>query len=415
MKISLKLLFLPILLFSSSLVAQKYIDAFIETIDGNTIEKKILEEDYFSKSEIHFQNTAANPTSLPIDQIKYFIVKGDKYISATIEASTSKKALTKYAKKEVFNTSLQKSFVKELVGGTYSLFLFKNSFSIQHFYIKENNEYVLLKYRKGTNNSVLNEENYFQNQLVNYLEKKCPYVNNALKKSKYEKSSLKSLFKLHDKCEKEFPADSSVTDEFLIYNYYKNVDIKYGILAGVSLANLSFDGKSGNHFFLESGEYDSKIKPNLGASLEIVFRKRYFPLSFRSELMYSSYYKEVFYEIDEFGREYYSRIGGNYLVLNTMLSQHIGHKNSIFFNLGISQQFLLSNTNEYDYFVYDLFIFTREITSGFQNYEISFIGGVGIQLGKFLLSVNYKHFKSPFRFPSNLRIDRISANIGYQF
>ena len=100
-------------------------------------------------SQIQFRKTndVKVNTYSPLD-INVFEVEGDKYYGAIVEKEVSPIKSFKLHYDGILNIKKDTVFLQSLIEGEKSFLKFKDFNNKDHFYIKENKNYILLRYKK---------------------------------------------------------------------------------------------------------------------------------------------------------------------------------------------------------------------------------------------------------------------------
>ncbi|MCS4434139.1 hypothetical protein [Aquiflexum gelatinilyticum] len=183
-KVKIILLFSLLFILKNPVFAQSnFLSAKIVNAIGDTIQ-----------GEIDYRNWDKNPNKITfksLDQkeileftpkdIQSFLVSDEVYLSARVE--TERIGNNQFDQSPTIETTLETVFLQTIIAGEKSLFLYKNEASRENFYIKDNGEYYLLKYKKynkvqtvnGATRSYTAENKFFLGQLGAYLNG-CPDI-----------------------------------------------------------------------------------------------------------------------------------------------------------------------------------------------------------------------------------------------
>jgi len=324
----------------------------------------------------------------PFD-IKLFRVLDEIYVSAIVETEVSPVKISMLR----FNPELQivadTVFLQTMIQGIKSLYYYKDSDGKDNFYIKQNEEFVLLAYKKylkiyeGT--SVVLDNKRYIGQLTVYL-KDCPTIKSKLNNTNYNKNSLEKLLLSYYECTQSVIKFQKKTEKAII---------EIGVLAGISVSSLKFKGKDFPH--LENAEYSNSLNFTGGLFLDIVLPRDQRKWSIYNEFIYTSYKVDGNYVDIKNSYKHtivYSEFDYSYLKMNNMLRYKfpIGTLFA-FFNAGFSNGFVINGTNN------------RKIESRFNSiikvvedkslnetriFEQGYILGLGTKYKKFSFEVRYE-------------------------
>ncbi len=174
----------------------KFEKGYIINDKGDRIDCLIKNEDWKNNPEEFIYKIDENSEILngTLYNIKEFgIVNEFKFINANVNIalfSTNTNELDDF-KNPVFNKT--RIFLKEIVDGKYSLYVYSTQKNIYYF-IKKNDEYEQLIYKKYLTDSVDIQENFaFRQQLYNYFILENPSLE-TFEKVKYEKKEILNIF-----------------------------------------------------------------------------------------------------------------------------------------------------------------------------------------------------------------------------
>ncbi len=253
--------------FISQLNAQdNFLQGYIVNKDRDTI-----------TGVIHFADWEKNPNVIRFrsdpqaDEVKYkpseilaFSVADDIYQSAIIEVETSPwdlQHLTNYAS---FSFRTDTVFLRILVSGNKSLYIYKPKIGKDQFYLGQDNGHELLLYKEyikvvdGYHNKV--ENNKYKGQIIYYLQD-CPKIQQIVSNIKYAEASLVCVFKDYNSC-------TGINLD--IHEEKSNVTSKWGVFAGISTTSLFLEGEE--HPILSEMNFSKSNNFTFGGLVDVVFR-----------------------------------------------------------------------------------------------------------------------------------------------
>ncbi len=411
-----------ILLFVNTIYGQKnYLPGYVINFKGDTI-----------NGLINYRNWDTNPQKIDFKKhvdgeinyinpakIKEFGVVAEIYKSGIVEVDESNNDLTSLTYSKEFKYRVDTAFLQTLVQGEKSLYRYKDLKGKEHFFIGQATGFELLQYKEyyksvnGVKNIATN--NKFIGQLCYYL-RDCPEIATLTAHIKYTESSLTNLFQEYNNC-------TSKEARFVIKK--KKASNDFGILAGLSVTKLTFKGK--NNDDLVEAEYSLSKNFSFGLFFDLILQSR---LQNRWSI-YNELLLTTFKTGDQYTKE--SQIENGYTkndisleysylkVNNTLRYRYFtGTNMSIFFNAGISNGFVVNDTNHK--------IITKVLTSppatyvedgkalDDTKYEMGITAGVGSSFQKISFEIRYESstgissyvdLKSP--------VKRIYFLFGYRF
>lgn len=293
-KISLKSVILSFLMCVSTqfLFSQEnFIPGWVISLNGDTI-----------RGTIDYQFWVVNPTTIKFQkdskaakikytptEIKKFSVYGELYISAIVQSEIG--IVTSFENLSELKMKTDTTFLQTIIEGPKSLYHYKNSDKKDQFYIKEDGKIVLLiykkYYKKKGGNTELVENSKYKGQLAFYL-KDLPTISSILKKTTYTKEGLTEAFKAYysgvsAKTEFQNFGETAELSRMQTTSFFKP---EFGIVAGMSRTNISFDGYVPNYL---STEFNASNNFAGGAFVDVILNYKKQRLSVYSELLYASY------------------------------------------------------------------------------------------------------------------------------
>ena len=290
------LIFILLLSSSLSMFSQiRYYPGRVLLVDGDTLTGSIAEDQwFFTPDSIEFRYKNSDSTSyFTPDDIKGFIRNGVKYISREVDVEVSPYLFRDADNRSDFRIARNQIFLEEIFIGNKSLFgnTLKNGKS--NFYIYDEGDYELLKYKvykKHSTDKYLSNNEAYKKQLKEYLN--CFLIYNDIDELTYSKNDLLRIFKSSELCNDD-PVE-----------FVDNVDKwKYGfhLYGGVTLTNLSIVSQRFSE--LKNVDLHASVRPVFGFSLESFQPGYYQRRSILTELMLTS---NEFDERANYGVYYYT-------------------------------------------------------------------------------------------------------------
>ncbi len=283
-------------------------------------------------------------------------------------------------------------FMETLVGGNKSLHYYNDRESKEHFYIKDDLGYTLLlyyRYFKDTMGArqVIPHKRYVP-QLASYLN--CQDLKNDLFVLEYKEKPLINLFKkYYASCGKEENSFSRQPHKLKLTS---------GVIGGVSITSLSFNFNGGNNYrYLTQPNFPSSTNFAGGVFFNITFPKNSGRWTVANELMYTSYKSSVIFR-DSANMDSYTindlTLGYSQIRMNNMLrlSLPVG-TSSLFFNLGITNAYAVSETNTNEQESHRLSTtekFSKKALEEARKYSQGIIAGAGVSFSKLGLQARYE-------------------------
>lgn len=316
---------------------------FIINHNGDTLRGQI---DYRRKEQnpaaITFkEESSGKETKFRPSQIKAFKVADDAFVSAFVERFRTSPASMNAAYGSLAEVRADTVFLQTLVAGPKSLLRYKDENVKAHFFIKEGDQYRTLWYREsladGKGSRVITKDERYKQQLAAYLQD-CPSLHRQITAATYFNKVLVDLFSSYYRC--------TQTDQVYVQKAEK-FSVKAGVVGGVSLTSLSFEGNF--HEEIVKAEYSSSSNAAVGAFLNV-----FLPISNRkwsvyNELLYSTYKVKGYYQDKETDTRYVdvnTTFAYDYLKLNNFIryTYPVG-KTHLFMNMGLSTGLAVAETN----------------------------------------------------------------------
>ncbi len=373
------------LVFHSDLTAQKnFQPAQVVNSAGDTL-----------NGEINYQNWKKNPLRIQFRQkesgntvnykptdIKWFTVANEKYTSAIVSVDQRDDHIPALVEDSIIYLKTDTVFLFSMVEGTKSLYLFEDG--VMHFYIKEANNFTLLRFKKflviRNNSTFATTRTDYISQLGDYLGG-CTATTDVIAKAKYEQRALRKVFGSYSSCTQAKPA--------YVFKPLKEKS-PFGVFAGVSNTKLRFS--SSDNYAIAQPSFKSSLNFTAGAFYDFIIPRTLGKVSINNELGYTSYKATAYYEnirsADYYAKSSYE-IGFSYVKLYNMLRYRylLGNNNSVFANLGISNGFGFNVTNEQ--FTVSKFYTTERTQKEAaihepRKYEQGWVAGLGVKVKQYL-------------------------------
>lgn len=369
--------------FQLLIAQQDFRPGYIINLQGDTIKGKIDYRNWnYCPEQFHFNpaNTSAIMVCNP-DSVLKVSVMNEVYVPAEVDVEFSKTDIAQIDDYNGLNLEKRKAFLLTLLEGPKSLYMFKDKHGLTNFYIRNNNQYELLVYKKylaiSNGASVIKENNKFIGQLMVYLSD-CAAIQSDIQKTKYDRYSLEKRFnEYYKKCSDYEPKHTKPieSDRFV-----------FGVLAGVSMTKIKFGGAD---HYLTRMDFPSSVNIAFGGNLEILFNRTRNRWSLNSELIYSTYSTKA-EELTHF-EDKTVNFRFDHLTLKTLFRyKRKAGPIDLFFNFGITNGILVYQQNEL--FVHSNFNNqdgTSQPIESPRRWEVGYEAGVGTM---------YKHFSLEYRY-----------------
>jgi hypothetical protein len=304
-----------------------------------------------------------------------------------------------------------------MIQGSKCLYYYKNKLRETQLYIKKDSSFELLIYKKylkeQDGKTVIAENRRFLGQLAVYLQD-CPTFQSKLKGAKYSKESLERLFSYYYNCTKSEPEFQRKTPKAFT---------EVGILAGLSLTSLDFSGKGDSFPYILNANYHHSVNFSAGLFLDLILPRNQGKWSVCNEIAINSY--ELTGRYNEYVNENqytntYTKIGYSYFKINNMLrfKYPVGGM-FIYFNAGISNGFVISETN---YMKEESKFYTQDIIAEGKaldetgKHELGYVLGLGAKYKKYLFEIrNEKGNGMSEYLDLTSRTNRYYFLLGYRF
>ena len=384
----LLLLITGIIISVLSFSQQNYLPGYIIQNNGDTVTGFIDYRNWSLNPDlIEFRKTSdSGATKYKPDDIKEFKVKDEIYVSGFVEIENSLLEESKLLYDPKLNITTDTVFLQTLLNGEKSLYYHRNNTGRPNFYVKKDDEFELLVYkkyliRKGTT-SYVHERKDYVGQLNLYLLD-CPNIQTMIARTSY---SQKDLIRLFQNYYEFFSLDMGFQRQ------HERVKLEFGVLAGSSSTKLSFyisyPGEGLD--YLENTDFKPSTNITGGLFLDILIPRNFRKLSLNNELIFSMYNTDGQYDYIDYSnvhKHYTTEFKYSYLKINNLLRYKFPVGNFSFFcNAGVSNGIRLSE----EQYVKKEFTTTYSGTSVYEgtpltqtsDYEFGFIAGAGIKTNR---------------------------------
>lgn len=246
-----------------SLSKDNQLPGYIVLAHGDTVHGSITYKKWDrNPRRIVFKTQTNVEQSYEPEDIVSFYVNGESYVSAIVEIDISSMGLASLDSSPDPIITTDTVFLKSVFSGYKSLFYLKDKSGRKQLYVASENERpYLLIYKKyyqeiqspsGATRTVVENEN-FKNQLISLL-RECPDLFKVIENSSYEIRPLAKIFSEYHKC-----AGRTVKYQ----NEHKEIQVETGVMAGVTLTQLAFEGDESFNY-LTDVNYDHSITPSIG-------------------------------------------------------------------------------------------------------------------------------------------------------
>jgi len=408
------ILVVSIISLQNSYCQKNFSPGFIVTTKGDTIQGLIDYPDKkYNPSEINFKERNTGEVKVYNPQtIKQLSVKNTVYVSAIIEREISSAALTQLQDEQNdFELVRDTVFLNVEFVGDKSLFSFVSDKGNTNFYIKNNDVYELLKYKKyltkidGKEGIV--ESKVYLGQLILYLSENTS-IQSQIKNTEYTRKGLRKLFEKYYDLTKSNPEFKRKKDKVV---YEK------GILVGASLSTLAIGS---NQLDEVDSEFKFKQKQDfsIGFFYDILLPYNHGRWSINNELVLGQYKLEAEYNDSE--NFVYGEATHTYLQMNNLVryKQPIGQI-AIYANLGLASRIVINDSysfkNKTDEQNVEQTILHDELSSVDKS-SFDIIGGIGVKLKQYSLELRYAGANKDILFPaSNSTANTIKFIVAYRF
>lgn len=380
---------------------------------------------------IDYRNWEKNPKAIDFlkdqsnDVVTYkptdilgFRVHDEIYTSGTVDVeNTPVQDAGKLELTAEFNLRVDTTFLLTLFSGEKCLYYYNNADGRENFYIRHDNAFELLKYKKflrkdsfkGT--EYVEESKLYIGQLKEYLND-CPEILSKIKNTSYTQKSLVKLFEYYFKC---------TSSDIPYQKKEEKLGIEFGALAGVSLTSVKFDGS--RHAYITKAGYDPSVNPSAGLFLDLIPARNLGKWSIYNELLFSTYHLDGTVEnfISENSYDITTtELGASYLKINNLFrfKYPVGSM-LLYVNGGISNGIVVQ---EFNYLkkehVFNSTVRTTEEKAlpTIRRFETGYILGTGAKYKNFSLEFRYERGPGLSKYTAlSSSTNRFFLLFGYKF
>ncbi len=369
--------------FQLLMAQQDFRPGYIINLQGDTINGNVDYRNWnYCPDFFHFNpsNTSAIMVCKP-DSVLKVSVMNEVYVPAEVEVEFSKTDIDQLDDYNGLNLEKRKIFLLTLLEGPKSLFMYKDKYGLTNYYIRNNNQYELLVYKKylamSSGSDVIRENNKFIGQLLVYLGD-CSDIQSDIQRTKYDRFSLEKRFnEYYKKCSDFQPKHITPieSDRFV-----------FGLLAGVSHTKINFDGMD---HFLTRMDFPASIDIAFGGNMEVIFNRTRNRWSLNTELIYSTYSTKA--EESTYFDDKTVNFRFDHFTLKTLFRyKRKAGPIDMFLNFGITNGILVYQQNEV--FIHNTFNNQNSVSQALtfpRRWEVGYEAGVGVMYGHFSLEYRY--------------------------
>jgi hypothetical protein len=330
-------------IIQSGFSQQNYLPGYIVPLKGDTL-----------KGFIDYRNWEGTPDKVAFKKelsadkvifraldIKGFSVVDEWYESAIIQTDISSGEIEKLSFDSRPELITDTTFLQSIVKGKKSLFFYRNMMGKDQFYIKNDSSYELLiykKYKKEIDDRIaVNENKKFRGQLSFYMSD-YPKIQARLSSINYAKDDLEKLFDEYYK---------ATQSEFEFHKKKDRTNVEAGLLTGLSLTSLKFSGDA--YFYFVKKDFKQSLNVPIGLFADVILRRNRRKWSIYNELIFTSYKAASTFTDYESANNYTiynTMLKFSWLKMNNMIRFKFPiNKAFIFFNAGVSNGYIISETN----------------------------------------------------------------------
>lgn len=298
-----------------------------------------------------------------IENVKEFGIYGQaRYIRATVDMDKSSDYVKDLSPERNPVFMKEQLFLRVLVEGKASLYMYNNPNLTRFFYKKDNSNIQQLVYKRYVINKNINENTYFKQQLLNDL--KCASISGKdFENLKYSSSKLIDLFVKYNEC---------TNSEFINYESKPRQDLfNLSLRPGLNSSSLSLENLKESS---RGADFDNKLNFRFGIEAEFILPFNKNKWGILLEPTYHSYKSQKTTEVNN--------VSGGLLVSNVSY-------NSLEVPVGLRHYFFLNNDSKvfanisyvFDSSRNSTLEFSRGDGSLFNSLEVKSRGNVALGLG----------------------------------
>lgn len=423
MKFVFSLLLLQWLMASGiqyAIAQERFQAGYIIDLKGDTVIGEIDNRQWERNPvEIKFRKNPTDPVIVFNQfQIKAFGVDGNNYVSALVKVENTSRNVHNLSFSAEPEITTEAAFLKVIVQGPKSLYLYQNKMDISNFYIYYESEYQLLMYKmylkKTLNNYELYENKNYLGLLTLYLSD-CEDIKRKINKTSYSLESLQSLFDAYyyRVSTGSLPEETKVIEKQ-----------DFGIRLGLTQTSITIGSFKPYDDLLVKAKFNPSVNMAVGLFYTIYFPEKLHHWSLKSDLMFDSYkfhYDTLYsyvshedYDIFEVSIEsaqirLINMVSYNFNVAEVQLSASLGisTSTSVFF----VDKYVESHKGYYGIRSYDYPVF-------YEGHQLERSGVVGIGASYKRLNLEARYESGKFLTKSYSRskeLSRFHFMLGYKF
>ena len=382
-------------LFSQS----NFLPAYLIDNKGDTLHGFIDYRNWATNpSRISFREDLNSPVKslTPLD-VKEFGVDNEIYVGVIVEAEMSSVDLNRVSDNPAFNIVRDTLFLQAIFRGDIGLYYRRNADNIVNLYIKQDGEYVLLRYKKyytyddrgqmGSVRRLLAENKPYIGQLKIALSD-CANIHSRIENTGYDLKQMTRLFLYYYDC-----IDSDIVFE----REREKGNFQFGVFLGGSSSSMNFVGEPMFNY-LTRASFGPSFDFTAGVSLNLVFPRRFGRFSVANEIQLTHYRMQGEYtdvRNPEFYYHHFSELAYSYLKLNNLLRYKLLIQPfETYINAGISNGWFVNETNSRRI---DEYIYGIENTKEYKaidapgKHEMGIMGGAGLVFNRFSVEFRYEN------------------------
>lgn len=422
--VKLTFLLIGILLYLPSYSQENFQPGSITLANGETIQGFIDYREWQSNPDkITFKSSIDRKgVSYSYEDLLGFSVQKEFYVSATFEIETSSTVTNNLDLSREFKTEKKKGFLKSLISGSKSLYLYKDNVAKRNFYIGKDDTFELLLYKKylineGTSEMQKADHKKYLEQLAGYF-KSCPKVYTTLKNAEYKLKSLEKVFKSYYECTNE---------EFISRIIKKKPGYSFGVFGGINYSKISFSGNRDYYAEIIDTDFPANINFAGGLSFELIFPRFQKKWSIFNELQYSYLNMSGRYELSGWSTFYQNidmEFKYSFIKLNNQLryTHPISEQLALFTNIGFSNGYIHEvknyklEENNINWNYTDVTFEGRAIDSEIFKHEKSLLVGIGLKFSRLSIELRYENASDLVKGLSvNSKRNNLYLLIGFRF
>jgi len=377
-------------------LAQNFQAASVVSNSGDTLEGFIDYQSWIRNPSFVFfkKKTSDSIYKYSALDIQSFHSQGEYYLGAQIEIDKSPretKDLT-YSSKPIIETDA--IFLRVLIDGKANLYTVIDENYKQHYFIEKDSsgihELIYIRFLKKVQNTTSVQENKRYKGQLNYFFSDCPSVKKDISKIEYHQEALVKLFQKYSQC-----MGQEIEPKEFVNKKKNRAKPQLGFLIGASLTSITFDSDLSDLYYLTKTSFSGSVKPAIGISVNFILPANRGAWSIYTEFAYNAFSFLETYNLYK-NKDYIIKktITLDYALIRwaNMVRFKVPDKTTrMFFNLGISQGFVIKGTNNVKVETWYFGDYTAEnsSTSYSVGLEFGIVGGIGVEYKKFSAELRY--------------------------